>query len=99
MPFTLLSKIPGVGNLIPSGLANISLPRLDVGGTVLQTGIAVVHRGEVVSPATGGNGGGGNIYVTVNVAGSAVAVRDLVDEVHEGLLRKQGRGNLGFRAA
>jgi len=99
MPFTLLSKIPGVGNLVPSGLANIRLPRLDVGGTVLQTGIAVVHRGEVVSPAVGGSPsptGGGTI--NIYVAGSVVSDAELVDVVHDGLLRKQTRASLGFAA-
>lgn len=98
LPFTLLSKIPGVGSLIPSGLANIHLPRLDVGGTVLQTGIAVVHRGEVVSPATGSSpslsaGGTINIYI----AGTVVTERQVIDLVHEGLLDKQNRtGDLGL---
>lgn len=99
MPFTLLSKIPGVGNLVPSGLANIRLPRLDVGGTVLQTGIAVVHRGEVVSPATGSPSPSAGGTINVYVSGSVVTENDLVDAVHTGLLRKQTRGNLGFRAA
>jgi len=98
-PFTLLSKIPGIGNMVPSGLANVRLPRLDVGGTVLQTGIAVVHRGEVVSPANGSPprsaGGTINIYVT----GSVVTERELIDAVHEGLLDKQNRtGTLGIAA-
>lgn len=101
MPFTLLNKIPGIGSLIPDGLANIRLPRLDVGGTVLQTGLAVVHRGEVVSPAGGGiAGGGGGTNVTVNVFGSVTSERELVDSIHAGLLRKQTRtGNLGIRSA
>ena len=103
LPFTLLSKIPGVGNLIPDGLANIKLPRLDVGGTVLQTGIAVVHRGEVVSPA-GGIGAlshsAGGTSLTIIVQGSVVTERELVDAIHDGLLRKQGQvGNLGIKAA
>lgn len=92
LPFTLLSKIPGVGNLVPSGLANIHLPRLDVGGTVLQTGIAVVHRGEVVSPAGSYapfSQSGGTIIV--NVEGSVVSERELVDAVYSGLQRKKTR--------
>lgn len=99
-PFTLLSKIPGVGNLVPSGLANIRLPRLDVGGTVLQTGVAVVHRGEVVSPAASGSPSptaGGTL--TIIVEGSVVTENELIDVVHTGLLRKQNRGNLGIIAA
>lgn len=99
MPFTLLSKIPGVGNLVPSGLANIRLPRLDVGGTVLQTGVAVVHRGEVVSPATGSPSPSAGGTIIIQVAGSVVTEDDLIDAVHTGLLRKQNRGNLGFKAA
>jgi hypothetical protein len=100
MPFTLLSKIPGVGNLVPDGLANIRLPRLDVGGTVLQTGIAVVHRGEIVSPAAGSPSlSAGGTSVTIIVQGSVVTERELVDAVHEGLLDKQRRsGNLGIAA-
>jgi hypothetical protein len=99
MPFTILNKIPGVGNLIPEGIANIRLPRLDVGGTVLQTGVAVVHRGEVVSPAGGSpsHSAGGTVNVYIN--GSVTTERDLVDSIHEGLLRKQNRGRLGLRAS
>lgn len=100
MPFTLLSKIPGVGNLVPSGLANIRLPRLDVGGTVLQTGIAVVHRGEVVSPAASSPSLAAGGTVNVYVSGSVITEGDLVDAIHSGLLRKQGsQGNLGFTMA
>lgn len=101
LPFTLLSKIPGLGNLVPSGLANIHLPRLDVGGTVLQTGIAVVHRGEVVSPATGSPSlSSGGTSLTVIIQGNVTTENDLIDAIHTGLLRKQNRtGNLGIRAA
>lgn len=98
-PFTLLSKIPGVGNLVPSGLANIRLPRLDVGGTVLQTGIAVVHRGEVVSPASGSPSPGAGGTINIYVGGTVVTERELIDTVHEGLLDKQNRtGTLGIAA-
>lgn len=92
-PVRLLSRIvPGVPDL-----PNVRLPRLDVGGTVLQTGLAVVHRGEVVQPAAGGIGGGGSVTVIVNVQGNVTTERDLVDAVHEGFLRKQQRGGLGLR--
>ncbi len=99
MPFTLLNKIPGVGNLIPDGIANIRLPRLDVGGTVLQSGVAVVHRGEVVSPAGGSPSHSAGGTINLYISGSVVSEGELVDTVHAGLLRKQGRGNLGIRAA
>lgn len=96
-PLRLFSKLPGVPDL-----PEVKLPRLDVGGTVLQTGIAVVHRGEVVQPAGGGlaGGGAGGLNITVNVYGSVTAERDLAGHIHAALLRKQTRtGNLGFRAA
>lgn len=97
--FSLLNRIPIIGKYIPS-IPRINLPRLDVGGTVLQTGIAVVHRGEVVSPAAGSPswraGGAINIYIS----GSVVTERQLVDAVHNGLMEKQSRsGHLGFKAA
>lgn len=44
------------------------LPLLDVGGQIMETGIAIVHKGEHVVPAGGAlmGGGGGNTYhVTV----------------------------------
>lgn len=101
MPFTMLNKIPGVGNLIPDGLANIRLPRLAIGGTVLETGLAVIHKGEEVRPANVtsnyNTNGGGDIHIH---AGVIISESDLADLVHAGLLRKQNRGaNLGFKAA
>ena len=63
---------------------------------------AVVHRGEVINRAGGGTMGAGSagLTVVVNIGGSVVSEGDLVDAVHDGLLRKQGRtGALGFRAA
>lgn len=50
------NSVPGV-NFPHLGM----VPKLDVGGSILQTGIAVVHKGETVVPANrrgGGNGGG-----------------------------------------
>jgi hypothetical protein len=98
-PFRALSNIPGMGFL--GRVGDIQIPKLDVGGTVLSTGLAVVHRGEVVQPAAGGlPGGGGGLTVNVYVGGHVTSDRQLVDAVHDGLLSKQRRtGNLGFRAA
>jgi len=98
-PLTLLSRIPGVGNLIPSGLANIRLPRLATGGTVLETGLAVVHRGEEVRPASVTSNianNSGDIYIN---AGMIISEDQLTDLIHAGLLRKQNRGaRLNFKA-
>lgn len=95
-PLRLFSKLPGIPDL-----PTVKLPRLDVGGTVLQTGVAVVHRGEVVSPAGSSSfGPAGGATINVYVSGSVVTDDDLVDGIHKGLLRKQGRsGDLGFKAA
>lgn len=101
-----LGRVASIGgNFNPlsamSGLANVRLPRLDVGGTILQTGIAVVHRGEVVSPAAGSpSRSAGEAPITVIVQGNVVSEVELVDAIHAGLLRKQGRtGSLGIKAA
>jgi hypothetical protein len=50
---------------------SLGLPKLDTGGTVMETGIAVVHKGETYS-GVNGNGqagagsGGGNTYNFIN---------------------------------
>jgi hypothetical protein len=93
-PMRLFSKLPGIPDL-----PMVNLPRLDVGGTVLQTGIAVVHRGEVVSPAVGSPSSSAGGTINVFVAGSVVTDQDLIDAVHAGLQRKQQRtGSLGLAA-
>lgn len=103
MPFTLLNKIPGVGNLVPDGLANVRLPRLATGGTILQSGLAVVHAGEEVRPAqvtpTYGRGGGDGLTVNVYVAGSIVTQDDLTEATYAGLKRKENREGPLFKAA
>lgn len=100
MPFTLLNKIPGVGNLVPDGLANIRLPRLATGGTVLESGLAVIHKGEEVRPAHVNNSyGGGNLTVQLAVAGSVVTADDLVETIYAGLKRKENREGPIFKAA
>lgn len=43
------------------------IPRLDVGGTVLESGVAIVHRGEVVLPASGRLAGAGRAPITLEL--------------------------------
>lgn len=50
-----------------------SVPKLDIGGFVLSSGLAMIHRGETVTPAAkvaspygGGAGGGGDTHVHVS---------------------------------
>ncbi|MGI8425551.1 MAG: hypothetical protein ACR2M4_02940 [Actinomycetota bacterium] len=93
-----LGRMPGVPNI-----PKVNLPRLASGGTVLESGLAVIHKGEEVRPAsvTSNFSSGGGDTINVYVAGSISTEGDIVDAVHAGLLRKQGRGgagSLGFRA-
>lgn len=71
LDFSITIKIPdwvpgigGKGFYIPDIIPDI--PYLDVGGTVLSTGVAMVHRGEVVVPP---GKGGGAATVVIDVRG------------------------------
>ena len=71
------------------------LPAFHDGGTVPgfagQEMVALLEAGETVIPAGGGAGN-----VTIIVEGSVISERDLVDVVHDGLLRKARRSPLGL---
>src|ERR1044071_2162303 len=83
-PLNLFNRIPGVGRLIPDGIANISLPRLDIGGDVLQTGLAVVHRGEHVTSATGTpNRGGGGDHFHFHIGGDVISEGDFIRKARD----------------
>jgi len=83
----ILEQIPFAPNIpdIPK-IPTVSLPRLDVGGRILESGLAVVHRGEHVVPKGGSLAGGGvnltihfNAPVTEEAAdANAEAIRDAV---------------------
>lgn len=99
LPFTVLDKIPGVRSLVPDSVAHIRLPRLATGGMILESGLALVHKGEEVRPASVTSQSSNNGDINVYISGSVVSASNLVDAIHDGLLRKQVRsGNLGFRA-
>jgi hypothetical protein len=69
------THLPGVGKVgfDYGGSGSIfNIPRLDTGGDVLETGLAIVHKGETVLP-----GGRARGDIIVNVAGSVIAERDL----------------------
>ncbi len=93
------NKLP----LAPNISVNWSLPQiptLDTGGTVLKTGLAMVHEGEEWSGVGASRrwpAGGGGDTVIVNVRGSVVTERELSDIIHEALLRKKRTaGSLGL---
>jgi minor tail protein len=75
-----VNAIPGVNvALIPL------LPKLDVGGYVLRSGVAVVHKGETVTPA--GRGGVTAVRVVLDVTGA--------DEDMKRMIRKMVRADGG----
>jgi hypothetical protein len=74
---------------------SLGLPKLDTGGTVMETGIAVVHKGETYS-GVNGNGqastgsGGGNSYVFNNY-GQTKTEYELFLKFMD-LMRQKGKG-------
>lgn len=90
IPGSGLSLIGGAISHIP-GFADGGV----VGGPVGAPQLAVVHGGETVVPF-GRQASASNTTIVVNVAGSVIAERQLVDTVREGLLRKQRTTPLGF---
>ena len=61
------------------------------GGMVKSGGLVNLAAGELITPASA-SGGGGGVYVTVNVEGSVSSERDLVEAIRKGLLRAQQSG-------
>lgn len=83
-----------VAGIIPD-LGHISLPRLEHGGRVLKTGLAVVHEGETYSGTEGGGFGGIvlNFYpgsIQLGAGASRQDARDLVESVQEELRKAYG---------
>jgi phage-related protein len=98
LSFSIPSWVPG--GLGGKGFAMPKLPEFHAGGIVPGPAGAEVPilamAGERITPAGGGAGG---ITLIVNIAGNVTTERQLVDAIHEGLLRKQHNTPLGFRAA
>jgi hypothetical protein len=87
-------SIPGVDTHIP-GVGKVggvsfgfdapdipTIPGLDVGGLILQSGIAMVHKGETVVPAGAGGGGGvtNNYFTFAGAVGDKAAIQRWVVE-------------------
>jgi hypothetical protein len=74
-----------IGGLIARVSAGIAIPKLAAGGTVLQTGLAVVHRGETFSGIGAARRGGEGQSLIVNFHGAVwdkeAAVRDIANEI------------------
>lgn len=93
LAFSVPDWVPGLGG---KGFKMPHLPEFHTGGVVPgPTGMSVpilAQAGERITPL-GGSGGG---PVVVNVYGTVVTERQLVDAIHEGLLNKQRRTPLGL---
>ncbi len=99
----IIKGIIGLYNKIP-GLPNISvnwsipkIPKLDDGGHVLETGLAVVHKGEDYSGVGSSrrwSPGGGDVYVTIVMNGPVTtdsAMEDFAEKIRDKLVRLQRR--------
>lgn len=72
---TLAKKLTGVA-------AGIKVPQAATGGFVAQSGLAVIHKGETITPA----GQGGGVNVTVHVEGSVIKGDELGRTVRDALI-------------
>ncbi len=94
--WTTLTNLASAGvSFISNGLSQlgVNLPSLDSGGTVTQTGLAVVHQGETYSGVNGQvntGGGGGNTY-NFYYQGTFKSDSDLFNWFMQ-QMRQQGRG-------
>ena len=81
--FTVPDWIPGVGG---KGWSIPNIPTLATGGDVMRSGVALIHKGEQIRPASArglsGAGGGG---ITVEVSAKSGASRELMDFILENL--------------
>lgn len=83
LSFSLPSWIPGIGGL---GFSMPKLPTLATGGDILRTGMAVVHKGEKIVPASAaGLGTTGGEGITIEVSAKEGGSRDLMDLIVENL--------------
>lgn len=83
---TLEKAAGGAGALagtINKAAGSITVPGLKDGGTVTQTGLAMVHRGETFSGVGGGGGGGGNTYNFYGLYGDQTQVADQIVKMLE----------------
>ena len=85
-----LQKALGPNFNLPSIPTIDLIPKLDTGGEILRTGLAVVHRGETVLPANGSPGVSGDVILQIDG-------RELARISRDQLLRmKRSRVDLGL---
>ena len=86
--FASLAKVPfGLGLLAAGGIATgmygmmRSAPKMQTGGTVKETGMAVVHKGETVSGTAGQFGGESNKLLRQLISQNEVLMNRLTNKV------------------
>jgi len=94
LSFRIPDWVPGVGG---SGFSMPRLPMLAVGGDIVRTGMAVVHKGERIVPAgtagLGTQGGGGNGVVEVRFVGAEGEFRRWLQKTTR-VVGGTGKGNV-----
>lgn len=92
----MLNRVPGVSfPHLPT------IPHLDVGGDVLSTGLAVIHKGERVTPAAqvarlGGDGGQSNRDLLAEIRDLLATLRLTVDSQGLALATRAGEKQLAY---
>ncbi len=97
LSFTLPGvTVPGLGQVGGFTLSTPNIPRLEQGGEVLQTGLAVVHKGERFSGTRNefpiGQPGGGDTYITVNMPNYVGDKREMMQVIKAELAKDARRG-------
>lgn len=98
--FQMLSQIMNAaGSFFPSGApAAASVPALATGGDIQSSGLAYLHAGERVVPASvvnqGGTGAAGTTNITVNFYGTVLDEAKAQEFVYQAVRKHQRRGRL-----
>lgn len=82
LSFSLPSWIPGIGGL---GFSMPKLPTLATGGDILRSGLAMVHKGERITPAASAGLGTTGDGLVLEVSPKPGASRELMDIIVENL--------------
>jgi phage-related protein len=97
LSFSVDTHVPGVGKISFDAPDIPSIPSIAVGGSILTDGLAVVHAGETVVPATvaspfrGGSGGGAGDTWVFNFPNYVGSKTELIDMIRGELIRSGRR--------
>ena len=97
-PLGLIAALAVGGGVAAASYASLpkssALPSFDTGGYVAQTGLAMVHAGETVIPASGSSASGAQIHIHVNnsidLAKVRQEVQNALSSIHYKAQRQRG---------